>query len=151
MENAKPTHTLGEPMFQNEHPKDRPTLLGGSAYAVEEQLVRKPYTQEELVNFKEELSQCSIDLKNKRSTAAAQMKEIRETVRIAEEAVKDRVTKIQTGFEESLQQVFLFDNQETKRMVIYDGTGEVVSERPLLPRERQTSVISLAERTGTNG
>lgn len=149
MSKTKEENELGSPMFQTEKPAERKSMLEANAYAVEEQLVRKAFTKEELDNFKEELSQCSIDLKNKQATAKKQMQEIRETLRIAEEARKDRVSKLQTGFEESLQQVYLFDDQKRRKMIVYDQFGEVVNERPLLPRERQTSIVSIAK-TGTN-
>lgn len=147
----KEENNLGEPMFQNEKPEARKELLNANAYGIEEQLVRRAYSKQELDNYKEELSQCSIDFKNKRATAKKQKQEIAETLRIAEEAVRDRVEKIQTGYDESLQQVYLFDDQERKKMVVYDALGNVVSERPLLPRERQTSVVSIAGKKAANG
>lgn len=144
------TENNKEKIFQQEHPSQREQVIAANSFAIEQQVVRREFSPEELENYRRELSDLSIDLKNKREAAALRMKEIREEVRLAQEAVNDRVVKLKTRYEENLEKVYLFDDQESRRMRIYNKHGELVNERPLLPAERQTRIVNMPK-DGTNG
>jgi hypothetical protein len=138
-----------EVMFSAEKPIDREKLMEASAFKIEEQSVRRAFVKEQMDVFKDELTACSIDLRNKEAAAANTIKALREEIRTAREATQDRVTKLQLGYEEAFEKVYLFDDQENSEISVFDKFGNLIGSRPLLPMEKQTSIVSIGK-TGTH-
>lgn len=146
----KNTESENHELFQDEKPENRQALLAANAHSKETQIVRRGFTPEELTVFKEDYSQLGVDHQNKVMAAAAEIKRLRAEINLVKQAMDDRLNKIKTRYEETQEEVYLFDDQDARKMRIYNKLGHVVNERPLLPHERQTRIVPMSK-TGTNG
>jgi len=138
-------------LFQNIPEEDRASALEGLAVKTENQKVRRHYTQDEKDQMKEYISSESIDLMDKDAEFSEIKKEFNKALKSYKEAIKNALTCLKKGYSENEELVYMIDDQENSLMNIYDKRGELILSRALYPEERQTRMINLSEKTGTNG
>lgn len=116
----------------------------------ESMTIKRPYTAEQLVEFKDTLSTEMIklnelegELKIIKDDYKAKMKPF---VLKKQELLKDLKLKHKESFED----VFLMDDQEAGTMCIYDSQGKFLEKRKLYPDERQVKLNSVTAKNGTN-
>lgn len=124
---------------------ERLKTLAAISYGQEKQNVRHDFTEEEMEEYKDKFSSVSITLQNEKELFDAQREQYKTTVVPLEKTRKELLLKISHKYEESVQDVFLVDNQETGMMEIYSSvTAEKISERKLFPSERQQRMSFLS-------
>lgn len=143
--------TTGKRMFADiTDPKEKEAALEANCVRPEEMGVKDYYTEQEMTDMRKEYAENSTIIAKKMEEYAKLKAEIMAHIKPAEAQRKYLLTQIRAGFQEVQKQVYLFDDQDNNVMEYYDNTGNFVYGRPLMPTERQTNVISMAIRTGTN-
>ncbi len=129
-------------LFKNETPAERLKSLESNCDKVEEASYMKQFTHDEIIEFKEELSNVSIELYDIGIEKAEATKTFTEqakkpTKRKAEVLgyIKDKAVSVKG-------QCFVFLDQEDKTAYYFNGDGDQVFSRQLLPSERQKTFFS---------
>lgn len=112
--------------------------------AQEEAHVRRDFTPEKIAEFKDELSAKTIIAMGKKKQKKALVSVMDAEIKGLDEEIKSNADKIKDGYEETLETVYLIDDQEKKVMNYVDKDGNIVSSRPLLRSERQLNIVSEA-------
>lgn len=130
-------------LFQNLTPAERLTALNDNADRVEQMPFMKAFTPDQIVDFKEELSEVvvnSFQLATKKAAVikefADQEKPLKERQKELSQFVRDKAVLVPDG------EVFVFLDQDDQSAYIYDGDGNLVFSRPLLPKEKQKTFMS---------
>ncbi len=135
-------------LFQDLPVEARPQALKDNAYKSEEMTINRPYTPEQLINFKDDLSSEMIAL-NEHEVALKKIKdEYKAKMKPYELKKRVLLKSLKLKHEESFEEVYLLDDQEKGIMNIYDAEGKFLQTRKLYPDERQTKMKTMA--TGTN-
>lgn len=61
-----------------------------------------------------------------------------------------QMTRIRSKVEEITEDVFLISDQESELMGYYNADGLLVYQRPLMPEEKQLTLVDKTNLTGTN-
>lgn len=129
----------------------REAMLEANCYRPEEAPVKKFYSEEEMTDMRKEFAANASEIDKLETELEQKRNEINAKKKPFENINESLLKSIDMGFSETIQQVYLFDDQENGMMHTYDRTGELLSSRKLEPKERQTNVVSMAGRTGTQG
>lgn len=130
--------------------EEREKMLDANALRSEERDVKKPFTEDEKDGMRKELSRDLVEL-NKLNEAFKKAKKAHEEACAPLKTNVEAMTKsLRAGFIEVKQDVYLYDYQEQGIMATYDRDGNLLETRRLMPEEKQTNVISMARKTGTN-
>lgn len=139
-------------MFQEiENIAEREAALEANCVRQEVFPVKKIFTEEEVNEMRRNYTQNAVEMNKQLEELERKKTEIKAKYKPLLEENKYLLSNIRTGFQEHDQQVYLFDFQEDGQMGYYDGNGELVYSRKLMPNEKQLNVISMAQRTGTEG
>lgn len=125
-------------------PQERRTVLNDSCHSVEEFSYLKEFSPEEIVVKKDEaitrtdeLLKLNKKIADANSVFNAQIKEVK--------TMQARlIGEVKTGREEVTEDVYLMADQENSVMQYVNDNGTIVYERPLLPNEKQLSLVSQA-------
>lgn len=134
-------------LFQDIAVEQRAKMLQDNAYRVEEMDIKRPFTHEQLVDFKHELSEEMIQLNELKGKLDEIKKDFKVKMAPYEQKVKTILKNLKHKYEESEETVYLLDDQEANEMLIYDAQGMLLQTRKLMPGERQTVIRNL--KTGT--
>jgi hypothetical protein len=127
--------------------KERIETLENSADRVEEFSYTKPFTPEQIVVFKDELSTTMISLKQIEDEFESIKDEFKARMKPLKEDIKIHLINIMNKAEFVHERCFvMFENDEAG---YYNQAGELVYRRPLLPGEKQKSIFSITK-DGTN-
>lgn len=137
--------------FPDATPEERAKLLEDNAYAVELEDVKRDFTPLELEQKKESLMQLSITKTEKEDELAEVKKPLEAAIKNAKEEIKIVSRELKKKSYVSNEKVFYFDDQDGKSMHAYDIEGNLLFSRRLKPSERQTSVVTMAAKEGSNG
>jgi hypothetical protein len=134
-------------LLQNLNEKERMETLMNSADKVEDFSYTKPFTKDQILVFKDDLSTRMIELasieddfKTIKDQFKARMKPLKEDTKIL-------LTNIKNKAEFVTEKCFLMI--EGNEAGYYNANGELVYQRPLLPGEAQKTVFSIL-RDGTD-
>jgi len=134
-------------LLANVDPKDRIATLEDSADKVENFSYTKPFTPEQIIVFKDELSTAMIELRG----IEDEFKDVKESFKARMKPLKDEtkalLTDIKNKAEFITEKCFVFI--EGNEVGYYNSEGDLVYQRPLLPGEKQKTVFSVL-REGTN-
>lgn len=129
-------------ILQNETEKARIEYLKDSAEKIEVFTYQKPFISEQITIKKDQVifkTDQIIKLKEKKKELVSEMNaEIKELQ-------TDQITlvhEVTTGREDVTDDVYLLADQEAGSMGYYSKDGELVYERPLLPNEKQLSIMT---------
>lgn len=135
-------------LFQNLPIEQRAKALKDNAYRTEVQTLKRPFSEQELAGFKDDLSREMIAL----NELEIQLKEVKDSFKAKMKpyvvAKRDLLKQLKTKYQESEETVYLLDDQQSGIMNIYDAEGKFYQSRKLFPNERQTKLIPL-QNTGT--
>lgn len=134
-------------LLQNVGSRERLETLENSADKVENFSYTKPFTPDQIVVFKDELSTSMIEL----SAIEDEFKEVKDEykgkMKPLKEQNKSLLTNIKNKAEFVSEKCFLMI--EGKEAGYYNADGILVYRRPLLPGESQKTIFSV-KREGTN-
>ena len=135
---------IDEKMFKKESKNERIQLLEDNAYKTLEKSYQKPFEKEEIVIFKNSLSEVMI-----------KMKEIEDDFKLIKEAHNLKMKPLKDNIRELLENikykcrsvneiVYMFDYQDENIMAIYNADGDLIEQRPMLPEEKQMRIMKQA-------
>lgn len=128
------------PLFQDEPADGRHLSLDANCYEINEDFVRRDYSDEEMQNFRLDLSKEALQIADLEDEKKEMVAEITGRIKERKAVYKEVLSDIRKGYSETKETVYLFDYQEEGEMLIYDAQGNVVSYRALNPSERQTKM-----------
>lgn len=103
----------------------------------------KPFTENELVEMKENLSNVTIKLYDHDQTR----KDFMETLKFETKPLKAEQNRIQKGLKQKAELVnevcYKFIDEETKLVGFYNAEGDLVSTRAAFGNELQTTIFSI--------
>ena len=134
-------------LLQDMDPVERIKTLEDSADKMEELNYTKPFTKEQLLIFKDELSTTMIEL----NVIEDEFKEVKDGFKAKMKPLKEETKALLTDIKNKAEFV------KEKCYVMYDGDsagyynaeGVLVYQRPLLPGEKQKTIFSVIKE-GTN-
>lgn len=129
---------------------ERIAMLDANCKKTIEAPVKRYYTADELQQMQKEFAEDRVILMRKEEELRKHNAEAKAEMKPIYERSGYVLAQIRAGFVETNQPVFLFDDQEEGMMHTFDQNGELIESRKLRPEEKQTNVISMAHRTGTN-
>lgn len=136
-------------LLKNVSEKERIETLESSADKVENFSYTKPFTPDQIVVFKDELSTTMIDLNIIEDEFKAIKDEYKSKMKPLKEETKILLTEIKNKAEFITERCFVMI--EGNEVGYYNANGDLVYQRPLLPGEKQKTVFSvLREKEGTN-
>lgn len=146
------TKTKVKTMFDDVPVEERQKMLFDNCQQPEVQPIRKKFTVEEIADFKERQVGIAITLQVEENKKNEFMEEYRKVTKEPKLIQKELLHHIRTGFIEQETELYTFDNQAEGVMEYYDEKGELVYERPLYPREKQTSILTVEKepKSGTS-
>jgi hypothetical protein len=138
---------MKEQLYEGRTPSEKLQLLTDNCASKEQQLVKVYFSEDDLAEMKSRLSEHAIqedDLKDELKELSAGLR-----ARIKEQSatIKGLLRYIKDKYEEQLQDVFHFDDQENGLMLTYNCEGALINSRRLRPNERQTSIRNLNNKT----
>jgi hypothetical protein len=128
-------------LFKDLEPAERLRALESNCDRLEEASYMKQFTHDDLVGFKEELSDVSINLNDIAVEKAEITKAFAEK---AKEPTKRRVEILKYLKEKAVsvtEGCFVFLDQESGEAYFFNGEGDQVFSRPLLPKEKQKTMF----------
>ena len=138
---------MEQKILQNVSLKDRLETLESSADKVEMFSYTRPFTPEEIREFKDQYSTQMIELSQEEEEFKTVKEAFKLKVKPMKEVSKALLTNIKLKAEFLKERCFVMI--EGNEVGYYNGNGELVYQRPLLPGE-QKSVFSI-QRNGTEG
>jgi hypothetical protein len=127
--------------------KELVEALEANADKIENFSYTKPFTPDQIVVFKDDLSTKMIELSAIEDEFAAVKDEFKSRMKPLNSAKKDLLTAIKNKAEFITERCFII--VEKKEVGYYNAEGDLVYQRPLLPGEKQKTIFSV-QREGTN-
>lgn len=134
-------------LFQDLPTEARSGMLRSHAYDVVTEVVQRQHTDEKLEQFKEELSEKSVELARMMEERKAMVAEIDSKIKPLKTEVGEIVGQLRNRYVETEEEVFYLDNQAEGLMEKFDSNGKFLGSRRLFPKEKQSKITSL--KTGT--
>lgn len=123
----------------------RKSMLESECYKSVLEEIERPYTQEELEDFKDELVECSVNHANLAAELKAIQDEYKAKMKPFEVAKSQMILNLRSKVKTSMETVYLMANQVEGKMEIYDEKGVFLSSRKLRPEERQTNIHQMRQ------
>ncbi len=137
-------------LFQVLPPDQRTQALKDNAYSIEEQTVCRAYTGDEIRDFKDKLSEDSVDLQKIKAEYDEISKKFKARMKPLEVSIKENTKNIRLGYSETLEEVYLMADHVESVMTTVDKDGKFISSRRLNPKEKQLQT-AYVRNEGTNG
>jgi hypothetical protein len=134
-------------LLQNVSAKERLETLESSSDKIENFSYTKPFTPEQIVVFKDELSTTMIELNSIEDEFKSVKDEYKGKMKPLKEQNRNLLTKIKNKAEFVSEKCFIMI--EGNEAGYYNVDGILVYQRPLLPGESQKTIFSV-QRNGTN-
>lgn len=130
---------------QNDRHQDLPkearaSVLEAEAYATDLMEVERPYLQDELDSFKNNLVDNCVILNDYEEKLATIKAEFKEKMKPVERVIAENIQKLKQKVSRNVETVFMVANHETGMMDVIDCNGVWLKARKLYPNERQTNI-----------
>jgi len=128
-------------LLPNSSPRERLEILQANAFRLQENYSYiRELEQSEIEERQNSLSQSLIKIDAEDEVLAQAREAHKAVVNPIKQGMKQTLREIKTRSEEVTGTVYLVRDEETQRVGIYSPDGLLISERGLLPDERQYSV-----------
>lgn len=115
----------------------------------------KDYEKALTTEDREEISETLVEAIQRVDVLTEELKQIKKekTAVIDEEKLKVKTSArtLRQGFHQQTGKVYIVRNYEEGTAYEYDAAGDLIMERKLKPKERQTTIRQINPGTGTNG
>lgn len=129
-------------IYQELEGEARLQALRDNAMRSEEQIVTRPYTQEELNDFKDQLAENSVTLSEKAQILKDFQDKMKAEMKPHQEHISSITKNLRLKYSENIEEVFMMDDQHEGTMTTFDAQGKFVSQRRLTPKEKQLHIAS---------
>lgn len=138
-----------EDIFQSLPQEQRKQAMIDNGCKVETTIVNRPFTEGELSEFKDTLSEEMIAL----NKIEQELKAIKDEFKIKMKPLQTRVSELlvdlRLKYRESMEEVYMLADYPAGTMNTYDIEGKFIASRKLYPQERQHKILPITK-TGTN-
>lgn len=118
---------------------------------MEEFTYPRPLDVKEVTHLKDEYTKNAIAMAKHEEHKREFMENWRADVKPLRLEMSEQMTRIRSKVEEVTEDVYLLPEHEEGLMGYYNGEGKLVYERPLMPDERQFSIVDNSRpKNGTN-
>lgn len=128
---------------------ERKTILRDTADKKERFTYPKALSDLEITRLKDEYTQNAIKVAKQEEAKKEFMEGWKANVKPLKLEMSAQMVRIRSKVDEVTEDVYLISDQETNEMGYYNERGELVYSRPLMPDERQLSLVSNNKLTGT--
>lgn len=138
-------------LFENLNGEERINALAANAASEQIESIERELSEMQVEAYKNRLNDIlfrDVEIEEHLKAVVKPLKEERKDIRTETTSI---VKTLRKGFIESEEKVYWMRDDENRMMVAYDENGKYVRSRKMRPEERQTSVIDMTQRTGTNG
>lgn len=132
-------------ILQDVSPLERKKYLRDSAHKTEKFTYPRPLDESEVTRLKDEFTQNAISLAKEEEKKAEFMVDWKAEVKPLKETMKGQMTRIRARIEEKTEEVFLLAEHGDGMMGYYNSEGLLVYSRPLMPDERQFSIVDSSD------
>lgn len=140
---------MDKALGQNMSADKRVTFLKDNCERIESLGYMKQFTQGELAEFKDEVSELAIELNDIAEEKKEMMKEFKARMEPLQERQAELLKNIKTKAEFVKEDCFKFVDHDARQVGYYNAKGILVEERPARPDEAQLT-IKLHKVTGTD-
>ncbi len=134
---------IKETIFEAETQEQLSLMMTQNCLKEEVMAIKKVYSEQELAEMRREYARNAVEVSLLMDEFNKFKTEIQNKIKEPKKTNEYILNQLRDGFSEVNQQVFLFDFQEEGTMGYYDANGKKVYERPLMPAERQTNIVSI--------
>lgn len=138
-------------IFENLNGEERINALAANAASEQIESIERELSEMQVEAYKNRLNDIlfrDVEIEDHLKAVVKPLKEERKDIRTETKSI---VKTLRKGFIESEEKVYWMRDDEDRMMVAYDENGKYVRSRKMRPEERQTNIIDMAQRTGTNG
>ena len=132
-----------EAYFKSLPMPERITALRENAVTNYEKNVIRDFSEEELADIKTTLSEQAITLNDAEIERKEKVAALTAQIKLMKVSIKDTLKDLKNKYYESEETVYDIDDQEEGKMYTFDSQGNLLSERRLTPKEKQTTIKHL--------
>lgn len=136
-------------ILQDETPKERLATLKNNADKAEIFTYPLALSPVEITNLKDEFSNLAIKESKLMEAKKKFMESHKSELKPLKLEMVQKMQKIRSKVNEVTEEVYLIADMKSNQMCYYNGGGLLVYNRPLLPNEKQLSIVPGLEITGT--
>lgn len=129
---------------------DRVQILRDSADKVEKFTYPRALEAEEVTHLKDEFTKNAISMARKDEARKEFLTDWKGEVKPLKIEMAWQMTRIRSKVEEITEDVYLISDQDSEMMGYYNSAGVLVYSRPLMPEEKQLTIVDKSNLTGTN-
>lgn len=129
---------MQEKIYQEVPEHLRESELSAQCSKVVEGEYKKYFTPEEVSEKEKEYTKSSAQVYRLAAEYKAEIKAMNETLKAKRKALNDLLQIVDNGFINVDGKMFMFDDQESGDMYIYDKAGVLIEKRRLRPEEKQS-------------
>ncbi|WP_418360116.1 hypothetical protein [Sphingobacterium detergens] len=141
---------MKEQMFSTEHPANRLQMLQDNAEDVEIKSYFKKFTDEEMELMKERHFDASYEVSELEKEKKRITSELGAKIKPLKNEADQLITDIRNQGRTVDEELYKFINHSEGRVGYYNAEGELITERPIMQKEKQRTIFSIEENTGTN-
>lgn len=138
-----------ENLFQDSPVEQRAEMLKGMAMKVDVDKVRRHYDMDEKDQIKDFIADESVVLMETEEEFGSIKKDFNLKIKKKKKEIITALKDIKRGYSENNEEIYLIDDQENGMMNYFDKNGIFIQSRPLMPSEKQTTILKM-ENTGTD-
>lgn len=129
---------------------DNTQFLRDNCDSVEMVGYTKPFTEEELTEFKEELAQSAIEIADLETEKKEVMDDFKSKLKPLQESSRELIENLKKKARYTEEQCFKFIDYNSGQVGFYNSDGVLVDSRALRPQEMQKTIFTELRKTGTN-
>ncbi len=137
-------------ILQDVSEKERKEILQNSADKKEVFTYPKSLGDKEVTFLKDEYTKNAIAYAKQEELKKEFMEDFKSKVKPLKLEMSTQMTRIRNKVEEVTEDVYLVSDQDSDTMGYYNVKGELVYHRPLMPEEKQLTIVDKLRLTGTN-
>ncbi|WP_370214812.1 hypothetical protein [Mesoflavibacter profundi] len=137
-------------ILQDVSASERKEVLRNSADKKEVFTYPKTLDAKEVTHLKDEYTKNAIALAKHEEAKKEFNEDFKAKVKPLKLEMSSQMTRIRSKVEEITEDVYLISDQENELMCYYNALGELVYHRPLMPEEKQLTLVDKTKLTGTN-
>ncbi len=127
-------------MIENKTLEEVAQMLKDNCARTEEQMVKRYFSEDEMADMRVDLSDRSIARNDLQEELKNISKDLKDKIKAETTLIKNNLKDLKKKYTEQKEVVYLMDDQEAGRMYYYSVTGDLLSDRKLLPSEKQTRI-----------
>ncbi len=122
--------------------KYTPDELRANAAKTEEEYVRRDFTEDEMISFKDDIAKLSIHTYEKEGELKEISRELKNEIKGLKSEIRTHLGNVKAGYRENFETVFLIEDFTKGVMEYWTCDGDLIRSRKLRPEENQLRIDS---------